>query len=68
VAEALPGDRLAPVARKRVGDLDLARGDKESALAQYEEMLARYPRSWLAAEVRRQVTDLRAQLRAGRTP
>ncbi|HKA23862.1 MAG TPA: hypothetical protein VKF80_02645 [Candidatus Eisenbacteria bacterium] len=68
VAESLPGDRLAPLARKRVGDLDLARGDKESALAQYEEMLARYPRSWLAAEVRRQVTDLRSQLRAGRTP
>jgi hypothetical protein len=56
------------VARKRVGDLDLARGNKESALAQYEEMLARYPRSWLAAEVRRQVTDLRAQLRAGGAP
>ena len=68
VADSLPGDRLAPVARKRVGDLDLARGNKESALAQYEEMLARYPRSWLAAEVRRQVTDLRAQLRAGRAP
>jgi tetratricopeptide (TPR) repeat protein len=68
VADSLPGDRLAPVARKRVGDLDLARGNKESALAQYEEMLARYPRSWLAAEVRRQVTDLRAELRAGRAP
>jgi len=68
VAESLPGDRLAPVARKRVGDLDLARGDKASALAQYEEMLARYPRSWLAAEVRRQVTDLRSQLRSGSTP
>jgi tetratricopeptide (TPR) repeat protein len=68
VADSLPGDRLAPAARKRVGDLDLARGNKESALAQYEEMLARYPRSWLAAEVRRQVTDLRAQLRAGRAP
>jgi len=68
VAESLPGDRLAPVARKRVGDLDLARGDKASALSQYEEMLARYPRSWLAAEVRRQVTDLRAQMRTGSTP
>lgn len=68
VADSLPGDRLAPVARKRVGDLDLARGNRESALAQYEEMLARYPRSWLAAEVRRQVTDLRSQLRSGRTP
>ena len=68
VCDSLPGDRLAPVARKRVGDLDLARGNKESALAQYEEMLARYPRSWLAAEVRRQVTDLRSQLRQGRAP
>jgi outer membrane protein assembly factor BamD (BamD/ComL family) len=68
VADSLPGDRLAPVARKRVGDLDLARGNKEAALAQYEDLLARYPRSWLAAEVRRQVTELRSQLRAGRTP
>jgi tetratricopeptide (TPR) repeat protein len=68
VADSLPGDRLAPAARKRVGDLDLARGNKESALAQYEDMLARYPRSWLAAEVRRQVTDLRSQLRSGRAP
>jgi hypothetical protein len=31
-------------------------------------MLARYPRSWLAAEVRRDVTQLRAELAKGRTP
>jgi tetratricopeptide (TPR) repeat protein len=61
VADSLPGDRLAPVARGHAGDLLLARGRAGEALAQYEEMLARYPRSWLAAEVRRKVTDLRAR-------
>ena len=59
VADSLSGDRLAPAARKRVGDLLLAYGRPAEALGQYEEMLARYPRSWLAAEVRRKVTDLR---------
>ena len=68
VADSLPGDRLAPLARRRVGDLELTRGRKEAALAQYEEMLARYPRSWLAAEVRREVTQLRADLAKVRTP
>jgi hypothetical protein len=68
VADSLPGDRLAPLARKRVGDLELVRGHREAALSQYEEMLARYPRSWLAAEVRRDVTQLRAELAKGRTP
>jgi outer membrane protein assembly factor BamD (BamD/ComL family) len=56
------------LARKRVGDLELGRGRREAALAQYEEMLARYPRSWLAAEVRREVTELRADLAKARTP
>ena len=68
VADSLPGDRLAPLARKRAGDLEMAQGHREAALHHYEEMLARYPRSWLAAEVRREVTQLRADLAKGRTP
>jgi len=59
VADSLAGDRLAPVARQRAGDLLLAQGRPAEALAQYEELLVRYPRSWLAAEVRRRVTELR---------
>src|SRR5262249_24040657 len=60
VADSLPADRLAPLARKRVGDL--YRGplkDPAKALHAYEECLARYPRSWLSPEVRRIVEDLR---------
>jgi tetratricopeptide (TPR) repeat protein len=58
-ADSLWGDRLAPAARERAGDLLLAHGRPAEALAQYEEMLARHPRAWLAAEVRRKVTELR---------
>jgi TolA-binding protein len=60
VADSLPESRLAPTARQRAGDLLLAEGKIDEALAQYEELLATYPKSWLAPEVRRQVTRLRA--------
>ncbi len=65
IAEGRPDDRLAPMARRRAGDLFLAQGDDTAALAQYEELLVRYPRSWLAPETRRLVQGLRA--RAGST-
>jgi len=66
VAEAVPDDRLAPVARRRAGDAYRASGSDALALAQYEELLVRYPRSWLAPETRRLVQELRAK--AGNTP
>jgi tetratricopeptide (TPR) repeat protein len=60
VADSLPGDRLAPLARQRAGDLLLTRlKDERAALAQYEECLARYPRAWNAPEVRRAAERLR---------
>jgi hypothetical protein len=60
VADSLPGDRLAPLARQRAGDLYLEpMHDEVAALAQYEECLARYPRAWNAPEVRRVVERLR---------
>jgi hypothetical protein len=60
VADSLPGDRLAPLARQRVGDiyLDHLRDDVR-ATAEYEECLARYPRAWNAPEVRRRLEQLR---------
>jgi regulator of sirC expression with transglutaminase-like and TPR domain len=63
VADSLPGDRLAPVARQRAGEAWLRLGDQRKALAQFEECLARYPRAWNAAEVRRQVERLRRESR-----
>ncbi|MEP7028871.1 MAG: hypothetical protein ABI960_09780, partial [Candidatus Eisenbacteria bacterium] len=66
VAETRPEDRLAALARRKAGDLYRASGRETLALAQYEEMLVRYPRSWLAPETRRLVQELRA--RAGATP
>ncbi len=66
VAETVPDDRLAPTARRRAGDLLLAGGDRAGALTQYEELLDRYPRSWLAPETRRRVQALRAK--QGGTP
>jgi TolA-binding protein len=66
VAESKPDDRLAPTARRRAGDLLLATGDAAGALGQYEELLVRYPRSWLAPETRRRVQELRS--RQGGTP
>lgn len=63
VAESLPGDRLAPRARQRAGDAYLSLGEPGPALNQYEECLARYPRAWNAAEVRRRVEQLRKERR-----
>lgn len=64
VADSLPGDRLAPFARQRAGDvLRLHYHDDAGALAQYEECLARYPKAWNSAEVRRQVEALRRERR-----
>jgi thioredoxin-like negative regulator of GroEL len=64
VADSLPDDRLAPLARQRAGDLYLTKlKDERNALAQYEECLARYPRAWNAAEVRRKVEQLRRERR-----
>ncbi len=64
VADSLPGDRLAPLARQRLGDLYLERiHDEAQALAQYEECLARYPKAWNAPEVRRRVETLRRERR-----
>lgn len=59
VADSLPEDRLAPLARERAGDAFLALGDARAARAQFEECLARYPRAWNAAEVRRRLEPLR---------
>ena len=64
VADSLPDDRLAPLARQRAGDLLLGRlNDPAAARAQYEECLARYPRAWNAPEVRRAVERLRREPR-----
>lgn len=64
LADSLPGDRLAPLARQRAGDLyRLKLKDDTKALAQYEECLALYPRAWNAAEVRRRVEQLRRDRR-----
>ena len=59
IADSLAADRLAPLARQRAGDAYVALGDDRSALQQYEECLARYPRAWNSAEVRRRVERLR---------
>lgn len=64
IADSLPDDRLAPRARQRAGDAYLALGDTASALAQYEECLARYPKAWNAPEVRRRVEQLRKARRS----
>jgi tetratricopeptide (TPR) repeat protein len=63
VADSLPGDRLAPLARQRAGEALLAMGNPRGALQQFEECLARYPRAWNAPEVRRQVERLRRESR-----
>lgn len=64
VADSLPDDRLAPLARQRAGDIYRTQlKDDRRALEQYEECLARYPRAWNAAEVRRQVEQLRRDRR-----
>jgi hypothetical protein len=64
VADSLPEDRLAPVARQRAGDIYSTRlKDDSRAVAQYEECLARYPRAWNAPEVRRKLDLLRRERR-----
>jgi hypothetical protein len=60
VADSLPEDRLAPLARQRAGDLYSRRlKDEPKALEQYEACVARYPRAWNAPEVRRRLEELR---------
>ena len=63
IADSLAEDRLAPLARQRAGDAYASLGDEKNALAQYEECLARYPRAWNSAEVRRRVERLRKDRR-----
>ncbi len=63
VCDSLADDRLAPLARQRAGDAYTALGDEPHALAEYEECLARYPRAWNSAEVRRRVERLRKDRR-----
>lgn len=64
VADSLPDDRLASVARQRAGDVYRLRlKDDAKALAQYEECLARYPKAWNAPEVRRVLETLRRERR-----
>jgi tetratricopeptide (TPR) repeat protein len=61
VCDSLADDRLAPAARQRAGEAYMALGDPKNAQAQYEECLARYPRAWNSAEVRRRVERLRRE-------
>jgi len=63
VCDSLPGDRLAPVARQRAGEAWLRLGDPRRAREQFEECLARYPRAWNSAEVRRELEQLRKDQR-----
>jgi len=64
VADSLPGDRLAPRARQRAGDLYLTGlKDEARAIAQYELCLESYPRAWNAPEVRRRLDQLRRERR-----
>ena len=60
VADSLPDDRLASLARQRAGDLYSMRlKDDAHAIEQYEACVAKYPRAWNAPEVRRRLEDLR---------
>jgi predicted negative regulator of RcsB-dependent stress response len=63
IADSLADDRLAPLARQRAGDAYASLGDEKNALLQYEECLARYPRAWNSAEVRRRLERLRKEKR-----
>ena len=64
LADSLPADRLAPVARQRAGDIYSQRlKDDAHAIEQYEACVARYPRAWNAPEVRRRLEDLRRSRR-----
>jgi len=61
ICDSLADDRLAPLARQRAGEAYMALGDPKRALDQYEECLARYPRAWNSAEVRRRVERMRRE-------
>jgi tetratricopeptide (TPR) repeat protein len=64
VADSLPDDRLAPLARQRAGDLYVGKlHDDAKAIEQYEACVARYPRAWNAPEVRRRLEELRRSRR-----
>ncbi|HEY2955534.1 MAG TPA: hypothetical protein VGK89_09850 [Candidatus Eisenbacteria bacterium] len=64
LADSLPADRLAPLARERAGDVYRIRlKDDSRAAAQYEECLARYAKAWNAPEVRRKLEQLRRERR-----
>ncbi len=63
IADSLPGDRLAPLARQRAGEAWLRLHDERRALAQFEDCLARYPKAWNSAEIRRHVERLRKDRR-----
>jgi len=64
LADSLPEDRLAPLARERAGDVYRVRlKDDSRAAAQYEECLARYAKAWNAPEVRRKLEQLRRDRR-----
>jgi len=63
ICDSLADDRLAPLARQRAGDAYLTLGDAKNAVGQYEECLARYPRAWNSAEVRRRLERLRKDRR-----
>jgi tetratricopeptide (TPR) repeat protein len=55
-------DRRAPVALKRQGEIYMSLGRNDEALARFERILADYPQSVLAGEVRRHVQQLRQSL------
>jgi tetratricopeptide (TPR) repeat protein len=64
LAEGIPNDRLAPLARQRAGDVYRTwYHDDAKAVAQYEECLARYPKAWNAPEVRRRLDAIRREKR-----
>jgi tetratricopeptide (TPR) repeat protein len=64
VVDSLPGDRLAPLACQRAGDvLRVQYKDDARALDMYETCLERYPKAWNSAEVRRRVETMRRDRR-----
>lgn len=64
LADSLPSDRLAPLARQRAGDLYRdALHEPTHAIEQYEACLTRYPGAWNAPAVRRSLEALRPDRR-----
>lgn len=63
VADSMPEARLASLARQRAGEIYAGLGDDASAMHQFEECLARYPRAWNAPEVRRKLESMRRERR-----